>query len=266
MSLLPALSSTAAMSSRRSYRLLCNLPTVGPSLECSRYPRAPIPPSPQPHRGFHSSQRRRNGSFFNLGGLSTSRECQYLAKERGMPRTDFSPNLELIRSSEVDTQGGPGSRRFSIKEETPIADGKVELLSSVEVGPIKDPIQTHLEAELQKRDEALRDAKLAHDKLILEYDKRSKNETLTVGAAAFILVGMVLLGDFRDKNLPTRRRLDSARIEQGTVAFSQGEQDATTEKAMPGIPLVSANSYELPEEIAVAPSPGILSRLLWASP
>lgn len=183
-----------------------------------------------------------------------------------MPRTDFSPNLELIRSSEVDTQGGPGSRRSFIKQEAPVADRKVELLSSGEVGPIKDPIQIHLEAELQKRDEALRDAKLAHDKLILEYDKRSKNETLTVGAAAFILVGMVLLGEFQAKNLPTPRRSDSARIEKGTVAFSQGEQDTATEQAMPGTPLVSANSYELPEEIAVAPSPGILSRLLWASP
>lgn len=67
----------------------------------------------QPRHGFHTSLARPNNSLFNLGGLSTSRECQYLAKERMMPRIEFSPHLELIRSSEVDPHGGPGSRRTS---------------------------------------------------------------------------------------------------------------------------------------------------------
>ena len=38
----------------------------------------------------------------NLQGLATSRESQFLSKERKIPRTEFSPQLQLIRSSEVD--------------------------------------------------------------------------------------------------------------------------------------------------------------------
>ena len=60
-------------------------------------------------RALHSSPLTRS-SFFNLAGLSTSRENRYLSKEHRMPRTEFSPHLELIRSSEVDPQGSPGSR------------------------------------------------------------------------------------------------------------------------------------------------------------
>lgn len=57
------------------------------------------------HHESHNSRRlASNSALFNLGGLSTSRESQYLAKELRMPRTEFSPHLELIRSSEVDTQ------------------------------------------------------------------------------------------------------------------------------------------------------------------
>ena len=40
--------------------------------------------------------------LFNLSGLSTSREAGFLSKERGIPRTEFAPHLELIRLSEVE--------------------------------------------------------------------------------------------------------------------------------------------------------------------
>ena len=53
-------------------------------------------------RGFHCTTRCAGSSILNLSGLSTSRESRFLAKERGIPRTEFSPHLELIRSSEVE--------------------------------------------------------------------------------------------------------------------------------------------------------------------
>ncbi|KAI4203070.1 MAG: hypothetical protein LQ350_002118 [Teloschistes chrysophthalmus] len=59
--------------------------------------------NPASHYAFHTTPHP-HSALFNLGGLSTSRESQYLSKERGIPRTEFSPHLELIRSSEVDTQ------------------------------------------------------------------------------------------------------------------------------------------------------------------
>ncbi|KAL8738242.1 MAG: hypothetical protein Q9181_000922 [Wetmoreana brouardii] len=63
----------------------------------------------QPAHTFSTSSRRLSNPLFNLGGLSTSRESQYLSKEHGIPRTEFAPHIELIRSSEVDTQRAPGS-------------------------------------------------------------------------------------------------------------------------------------------------------------
>ncbi|KAL9605900.1 MAG: hypothetical protein Q9179_000921 [Wetmoreana sp. 5 TL-2023] len=65
----------------------------------------------QPVHAFSTFGRRLSNPLFNLGGLSTSRESQYLSKERGIPRTEFAPHLELIRSSEVDTQRTPGSTK-----------------------------------------------------------------------------------------------------------------------------------------------------------
>ena len=54
-------------------------------------------------RHLHTTSRRySSGSFFNLSGLSHSRESGFLSKERGIPRTEFAPHLELIRLSEVE--------------------------------------------------------------------------------------------------------------------------------------------------------------------
>ena len=52
-------------------------------------------------RTFHSTPPLAGSPLLNLSGLSTSRESQYFSKERGIPRTRFSPHLELIESSEV---------------------------------------------------------------------------------------------------------------------------------------------------------------------
>ena len=54
-------------------------------------------------RRLHTTSRLySSGSLFNLSGLSTSREAGFLSKERGIPRTEFAPHLELIRLSEVE--------------------------------------------------------------------------------------------------------------------------------------------------------------------
>ena len=53
-------------------------------------------------RPFHNTAYRPSNSILNLSGLSVSRESRFLSKERGIPRTEFSPHLELIRSSEVN--------------------------------------------------------------------------------------------------------------------------------------------------------------------
>ncbi|KAL8672243.1 MAG: hypothetical protein Q9168_003290 [Polycauliona sp. 1 TL-2023] len=54
-----------------------------------------------PRRPFHTTSTLAGNSFFDLTRLSASRESQHLSKEKGRPRTDFAPHLDLIKSSEV---------------------------------------------------------------------------------------------------------------------------------------------------------------------
>lgn len=53
-------------------------------------------------------------ALFNLNGLAHSRESQYLSKESGIPRTEYSSNIHLIRSSEVDPfPNAPGASKHA---------------------------------------------------------------------------------------------------------------------------------------------------------
>lgn len=56
-------------------------------------------------------------ALFNLNGLAHSRESQYLSKERGLPRTEYSSTIQLIRSSEVDPfPNAPGASKHATLE------------------------------------------------------------------------------------------------------------------------------------------------------
>ncbi|KAL8844648.1 MAG: hypothetical protein Q9176_001160 [Flavoplaca citrina] len=54
-----------------------------------------------PRRTFHNTPSLAASPFFDLTRLSASRESQHLSKEKGRPRTEFAPHLELIKESEV---------------------------------------------------------------------------------------------------------------------------------------------------------------------
>lgn len=76
----------------------------------SARPRSTAPP----RLYFHSTTPARYSALFNLGGLAASREGQYLSRERGIPRTEYSSNIHLIRSSEVDPFApAPGATRYA---------------------------------------------------------------------------------------------------------------------------------------------------------
>jgi hypothetical protein len=52
----------------------------------------------------------KSSPLFDLNGLANSREAQHLSKERSIPRTEFMPTLQMIRSGEVDPYApAPGS-------------------------------------------------------------------------------------------------------------------------------------------------------------
>ncbi|KAI4255380.1 MAG: hypothetical protein L6R42_006767, partial [Xanthoria sp. 1 TBL-2021] len=54
-----------------------------------------------PSRHFNTTSSLAGSPFFDLTRLSASRESQHLSKEKGRPRTELAPHLELLKSSEV---------------------------------------------------------------------------------------------------------------------------------------------------------------------
>ena len=108
---------------------------------------AHLPLPAPPHHGFHTS-RVLSSALFNLGGLSTSRENQFLSKEKGRPRTEFSPHLELIRSSEVDTQQRPNA-----SESTPVAVNPASTL--IDTRKFREDVAKNVVAMPKAKHEAL---------------------------------------------------------------------------------------------------------------
>ena len=136
-----------------------------------------LPLSAPPHHGFHTSTNLRS-AFFNLGGLSTSRENRYLSKEKGIPRTEFSPHLELIRSSEVDTQRIPASSKPSSTPNTEnststlgkdLADG----YGSKDSSTIPKADHDALKARITELKQELRDSKVTARHHFKLYKERS---------------------------------------------------------------------------------------------
>lgn len=71
-------------------------------------------------RLFSTTRPLLSGSFFDLGALGASREAQYLSKEHGIPRAEYSSSIHLIRSSEVDPFApAPGAAPKASQESTP---------------------------------------------------------------------------------------------------------------------------------------------------
>ena len=51
---------------------------------------------------LYNSARLQGSPLFQLGALSNSRESKWLSKASGIPPTEYSPQLQLIRSGEVE--------------------------------------------------------------------------------------------------------------------------------------------------------------------
>ena len=103
-----------------------------------------------------------SGSLFNLAGLSTSRESGFLSKERGIPRTEFSPHLELIRLSEVEPfaekklpANSPHTSPASSNKLTQLSDDSgmsvAYLLKELESTKLAKEEAQNLNRELQRR-------------------------------------------------------------------------------------------------------------------
>ncbi|KAI4116371.1 MAG: hypothetical protein LQ338_007726 [Usnochroma carphineum] len=152
-------------------------------------------PAPR-RRGFHTSNRL-SSSLFNLGGLSTSRESQYLAKERGIPRTEFSPHLELIRSSEVDTQRAPGSSKAPMRTAVPKTTISGSSASSGLI-TIPDVVYSDFKSRIKKLEEQLAQSEKASRQLLTQYQKRMK-EGMILGGVCLLLALAVLYAEETQK-------------------------------------------------------------------
>ena len=202
---------------------------------------------------FPTPQRRAYGSLFNLGGLSTSRECQYFSKERGVPRTEFSPFLELIRSSEVDTQDGPGSRPRILSE----SEKREALLCR---------LQEQMKVQLDRNVEEIRVARAHLSKMTAMYDQRSRDASLLVVITAFLSFGLVFAEDLhniKNKLLRSWWLIDLARVLSVTTVKEPGQTLGNTHKASDN----TASSDPETQSATVEKQPPLStsSGLFWAS-
>ena len=68
-----------------------------------------------------------------------------------MPRTEFSPHLELIRNSEVDPHSGPGSRKISRTKDELVTGHNAEFHSAEPQVRIEEKTNQDLEAEIHSQ-------------------------------------------------------------------------------------------------------------------
>ena len=131
-------------------------------------------------RAFTTSPPSSAGSpLLNLSGLSVSRESQHLSKEYGIPRTEFSPYLELIRSSEVDPfqqkKNKPGTGKGGV-------DGgglNTSTASAVATTATASTVAaTYLINELTAIKTALRD--VTRERFLLQQDLKRKNRDVLI--------------------------------------------------------------------------------------
>ena len=201
----------------------------------------------QSRHGFHTSLPRPNNSLFNLGGLSTSRESQYLAKERRMPRTEFSPHLELIRSSEVDPHGGPGSRgvsTISIQAPAAFIPGMIEAEARIK---ILEETCRGLKAEFKRANE----------------DVRSRRDLLKIMATGLATLCIMLVMFDNGNRWFQSLVAEAVKVRDGSSARhtveqmeNEGRNNAPTQSVR--VPV------SLKEIVTTRQPPGTMSRLFWA--
>ena len=197
-------------------------------------------------RPFHSTRPQASNSILNLSGLSTSRESRFLSKERGIPRTEFSPHLELIRSSEVDPFKGKESQRS-------LPDPAIALAASVK-GGVESYNLNYLLEELENARIAQAKSEEALKGLQATY-ARSEKET-----AIALIVLFLALGFYFSEEL---RHILTMSTSNGPVSLRLHTQP----RGNPCSGLEAFGLEEHAESIPVSsPAPrSIWSRLLWAS-
>lgn len=128
-------------------------------------------------RAFSTTASSRN-VLFNLGGLAASREGQYLSKEHGIPRTEYSSNIHLIRSSEVDPFAplAPGASKHA-----KASRGSTKGTANHHDGPshLDDKTRAYSMAYPRKQGEELKTTAEMHHQAYVDYDLVARLQNAT---------------------------------------------------------------------------------------
>lgn len=225
-----------------------------------------------------SHARAGGGPLFNLGGLGASREAQYLSKERGIPRTEYSANIHLIRSSEVDPFApAPGSTRSAARRAAARAQAEAhpQLAASgvPNVGVAPDPVAHGGLAALAAQLQAVRD-ELAQTKRALrgmqargEKSGTSMSSHLLSTAIIFTLfffIGKDISARTTGPPMPAEGLVQARALEDEVdEAIAQRQRDAPAEEralAESGLTSFESESTVLEDH----PKGSVLSGLFWA--
>ena len=213
-------------------------------------------------RGFHSTPCCAGSSILNLSGLSTSRESRFLSKERGIPRTEFSPHLELIRSSEVEPF--TGKKASSTANATPnFTHGQINGGENpLSVGHlIKELDATRLlQAETQK---TLQD-------LQARYKSRERDTVNLAFVTVMLILGIVNASALTEMAQPVLQRFrnvqEDAYARYGRYisrSSAQGQQSSCSGSMQANGPNDAVSTASMHDQHV---APAWLKRLFWASP
>lgn len=217
------------------------------------------------------------GPLFNLGGLGASREAQYLSKERGIPRTEYSANIHLIRSSEVDPFApAPGSTRAAAARAAARAEAEArsQLASAVpNVRAAPDPTAhggvEALAAQLQAMRVELAQTKRALRRVQARGERSGNSMTSHLLSTAIILTLIFFIAkDVRQRvtgpSLPADDLIQAQPLSDAVdEATAQRRRDAPVEEqALAESGLTSFESE--PAVLERHPRSSVLGGLFWA--
>lgn len=215
-----------------------------------------------------SSSRAGGGPLFNLGGLGASREAQYLSKERGIPRTEYSANIHLIRSSEVDPFApAPGSTRAAAARAAARAEAEAEARSRLasamtDFRAANDPVAV-LTAQLQALRDELAETKRALRGVQANGEGSETSMTSHLLSTAIILTAIYFIGKDVSERFTETSTPAQALTDEVDEATAQRQRDAPVEeRALAESGLTSFDTG--PAESGRRPRSSVLSGLFWA--
>lgn len=133
-------------------------------------------------RAFSQSNRLLVNPLANLSHFSAAKEAQFLSKERKLPREEFHPHLQLIRSSEVDVFApAPGASPEVIAKLKEAANGQSDAETTYKLAI------TNLASQLTASRLEVSDLKQARHRLSGEYERLRALTALT-----WIVIGISL--------------------------------------------------------------------------